>query len=77
MDVNILVEMSKDATLKAWVVPTLEVCDLKWRQSDALLQRPSGVQIGVGEGAKTGVLSSETKWSKKRGGVGRFGASAH
>jgi hypothetical protein len=29
------------------------------------------------EGAKTGVLNHKTKWSKKWGWVGRFGADAH
>ncbi len=69
-DVNILQEVSKDAKLKAWFFQTLEVCDLTWRQSDALLQRQSSLQISAGEGAKTGVLSRETEGSKKwRGGA--------
>jgi len=40
--------------------------DRKWRQSEPLLRRPGGLKISVGEGAKTGVLSRETKWSKRR-----------
>ena len=34
-------------------------------QNDSSLQRPSCFQTGVGEGAKTGVLSDETKCSKR------------
>jgi hypothetical protein len=35
-----------------------------------ILQRPSYLKIGAGEGAKTGVLSCETKWSKRWRGWG-------
>ncbi len=44
--------------------------DIKWRQSNTLLQRPEGLKITVGEGARTGVLSCETKWSKEWRGWG-------
>ncbi len=56
--VSISPQVSKDAKPKACFIQTLEVCDLtmediKWCVSGALVQRPSGQQIGAGEGAKT------------------------
>jgi hypothetical protein len=67
--------MVKDAKFKARFFQALEVCannsrlNIKWHQREALLHRPGGFTISVGEGAKTGVLSHKTKWSKKgRGG---------
>jgi hypothetical protein len=77
MDVSILPEVSKDVKLKVWFFHILEICGLtrNWCQTGTLLEKLSGLLIGAGEGAKTGVLSRETKWSKKW--VGRFGVSAH
>jgi len=75
---SILSEVSKDAKLNVWFFKTVEVCGLTKELAPNIMKVlvPKVVSFN---GAKTGVLICETKWSwkwRKGGEVMKFGADA-